>query len=485
MKTNKLNTLQLLLPIIFLFILITFGLIIGPRLFNSTPIPLEIIFLSAAIFTAAQLLFLGYEWIDVQNAIVKKITQGFPIILIFFSIGILIGSWMISGTIPMLVYYGIKIINPEYLYILAFTIPIIFSTLTGTSWGSIATIGVVIMGIATLANVDLGITAGAIVGGAYFGDKMSPLSDTTNLASAATGVKLFDHIHSMMYSTIPSAILAAIGFFSLSFIYPPLEKVDSQLTSQETLNAIENLFNFNILLIVPPVIVLIGSIKRKPTVPVMILSAFAASLLAFIFQDYTFENIIQTLLKGYNTTMATWAENIPNNIGTLFNRGGLYALNEAIFFTFMVFIFIGILDEIKTMPTLVQIVFKNVKKKWQLIISSLVATAATNALTSNQSATSFIIGDAFKPAYDKLKVSRKVLSRSIEDYGTMIETLIPWTASTLFIINTLGVPFADYWHWQLFSIFNFFMAPLLAITGIGCFYKKQHEQTENNIHEKI
>ncbi len=472
MKPKKLKIYQLLLPLIFLFLIISIGLLIGPQYYGIDPFPLEIIFLLAAIFTATELMILGYKWDQIQAAIIKKLAKGFPVILIFFSIGILIGSWMISGTIPMLVYYGISFINPNYIYITAFIIPIIFSLLTGTSWGSIATIGVVIIGIATLAGVDLGITAGAIIGGAFFGDKMSPLSDTTNIAAAATDVKLYDHIHSMMYTTLPSAFIAAIIFFTMSFYYPPIVKVNDTTTSQETLQAISNLFNFNILLILPPAIVLIGSLTKKPTVPVMIVSAITACFLTLIFQDYTLQNIIQTLLKGYDVNMAVWETAIPENISILFNRGGLYALNEAIFFTFMVFIFIGILDMVKAMLILVTILFKGIKKKWALIIASLFATAFTNAFTSNQFATSFIIGDAFKPAYDKLKVARKVLSRSIEDYGTMIETLIPWTASTLFVVGTLGVSYADYWHWQLLSIINIFVAPLLAITGIGCFYKK-------------
>lgn len=475
MEPKKLKIYQLLLPLIFLFLIISFGLLIGPNYYGFDPFPLEIIFLLAAVFTATELMILGYKWNQIQDAIVKKLAKGFPIILIFFSIGVLIGSWMISGTIPMLVYYGISLINPNYIYITAFIIPIIFSLLTGTSWGSIATIGVVIIGIASLAGVDLGITAGAIVGGAFFGDKMSPLSDTTNIASAATGVKLYDHIYSMMYTTLPSALIAAIIFFILSFYYPPIASVNDTTTSQETLEAIHHLFSFNILLILPPAIVLIGSITKKPTVPVMLVSALTACFLALIFQDYTLQNIIQTLLKGYEVNMAVWESSIPENVAVLFNRGGLYALNEAIFFTFMVFIFIGILDMVKAMPILVNILFKGIKKKWTLIIASLFATAFTNAFTSNQFATSFIIGDAFKPAYDKLKIPRKVLSRSIEDYGTMIETLIPWTASTLFVVGTLGVSYADYWHWQLLSIINIFVAPLLAITGIGCFYKKKNK----------
>lgn len=476
MKPKTPKTYQLLLPLIFLFILISFGLVIGPNYYGMKPFPLEIIFLLAAFFSALELMILGYPWKVIQDAIVKKIAQGFPVILIFFSIGLLIGSWIISGTIPMLVYYGIELIEPQYIYLIGFVVPIIFSLLTGTSWGSIGTIGVVIIGIAAIAGVDLGITAGAIVGGAYFGDKMSPLSDTTNLASAATDVPLFDHIQSMMYTTIPSAIIAAIIFFSLSFIYPASAEVNSEIATKETLSAIYNLFHFNILLIIPPIIVLIGSLKRKPTVPVMLVSAFTACILTLFIQDYSLQNLVQTLLKGYQVDMATWAQIIPENVTVLFNRGGLYALNEAIFFTFMVFIFIGILDMVKAMPTIVNMVFKNVKKRWALIISSLVATAFTNAFTSNQSATSFIIGDAFKPAYDKLKISRKVLSRSIEDYGTMIETLIPWHASTLFVVATLGVSLADYWHWQLLTLINIFVAPLLAVTGLGCFYKKDSKK---------
>lgn len=473
------KTYQLLLPLIFLLIIISFGLVIGPYYYDIKPFPLEIIFLLAATFSAVELMVLGYKWKHIQEAIVKKIAKGFPIILIFFSIGILIGSWMISGTIPMLVYYGIKIINPEYMYLVAFVVPIIFSLLTGTSWGSVATIGVVIIGIASIAGVDLGITAGAIIGGAYFGDKMSPLSDTTNLASAATEVNLYDHIQSMLYTTIPSATIAAIIFFSLSFVYPPVNEANGAANSQDTLATIQNLFNFNILLILPPVVVLYGSIRRKPTVPVMLVSAFSACILTLLFQDYSMQSLVQTLLKGFHVDMATWTTAIPENVSTLFNRGGLYALNEAIFFTFMVFVFIGILDMVKAMPTLVGIVFKGVKKRWALILSSLIATAFTNAFTSNQSATSFIIGDAFKSAYDKLKIPRKVLSRSIEDYGTMIETLIPWTASTLFMVATLGVSYVDYWHWQLLSIINIFIAPILAITGIGCFYKREQNKDQN------
>ena len=483
-KQKEFKFIHLVLPILFLVIIISYGMVIGPKYFGIPPFPLEFIFLAAAIFTIIELFFLGYHWPEIQDAIIAKLTKGFPAILILFSIGIIIGTWIISGTIPMLVYYGIKVINPDYIYFFAFLIPIIFSTLTGTSWGSIGTIGAVIIGIATVINADLAITAGAIIGGAYFGDKMSPLSDTTNLAAIATEVNLYDHIQSMTYTTVPSAIIAAIIFFVMGFVYPAENHPDSLVNISQTTESIHVLFNFNILLIIPTLVVLVGSFKRKPTLPVLITSAISAILLGIFFQDYSMTDFIQAVLHGYDTNMAGWVETVPDNIKTLFNRGGLYELNEAIMFTFMVFIFIGALDIMDAMPKIVGRLFKSVKTKSGLIISTLIATAFTNAFTSNQSATSFIIGDAFKKQYDKFGIERKVLSRSIEDYGTMIETLVPWTASTIFVVGTLGVPYADYWHWQLLSLINIVVAPLLAVTGMGCFYKKsKKESKEKNIHK--
>lgn len=421
-------------------------------------------------------MIMGYSWDKIQDAVISKISKGFPAILILFAIGIIIGSWIVSGTMPMLVYWGIKIIDPDYIYILAFIIPIVFSLLTGTSWGSVGTIGVVIIGVATTIEADLGITAGAIIGGAYFGDKLSPLSDTTNIAAIATEVDLYDHIRSMMNTTLPSALIAGAIFFGLGFIYPPAILEINEQTVGPTLASISEMFSFNIFLLIPPVIVLFGSIKRKPTLPVLLGSALSAIFLAFLFQDFKTGDILMTLATGFNTSMSPILSEIPLTISNLFNRGGLYELNEAIMFTFMVFVFIGSLDILDAMPTIVRRTFGFVKKKSGLIVSSLLASAFTNATTSNQSATSFIVGDAFKTKYDDFGIPRKVLSRSIEDYGTMIESIIPWSATAIFMVATTGVAFSDYWHWQLLSLINLAVAPILAVTGIGCFYNKKKKK---------
>ena len=463
-----------ILPVLFLGILIIYGMVIRPKVFAQPSFPLEIVFMLAAVFAITQLLFLRFKWEKIQDAIVLKLSRGFPAILILFSIGVIIGTWMVSGTIPMLIYYGISFINPAYIYLLAFLIPIVFSTLTGTSWGSIGTIGVVIIGVAAVIEANLGITAGAIVGGAFFGDKLSPLSDTTNLAAMATDVDLYDHIRSMMVTTFPSALIAAVIYFILGFVFPPS---GSEINTEQvtlTLNSISSMFNFNGWLLIPPVIVLIGSIRKMATLPTLLTSSMSATLIALIFQPYSSADVMATIHRGFNSDMAYWINGAPENINILFSRGGLYELNEAIIFSIMVFVFIGSIDLIDSMPSIVDKTFGFIKSKASLIISSLFATAFTNGITSNQSATSFIIGDAFGRRYDESGISRKVLSRSIEDYGTMFESLIPWHATTIFLTMTLGVSYGEYWYWQLLSLINLIIAPTLAILGKGCFYSKDN-----------
>lgn len=469
-KIKETTFFRALLPVLFLLILLVYGLIVRPLVFKQPAFPLEIVFILSAAFAVTVLFWMGHEWEAIQQSIVQKLAKAIPAFFILFAIGLIISSWMICGTIPMLVYYGIKIINPTFLYVLAFLVPVVFSSLTGTSWGSVGTIGVVIIGISGAVGGDAGITAGAVIGGAYFGDKLSPLSDTTNLAALAAEVDLFDHIQSMLITTIPSAVLATILFFALGFIYPPAQNAMSTASGVQFLEALHSIFNFNIALLLPPVIVLYGSIKKKPPIPTLITSVLAAALLALIFQNYTISDVVQSLYKGYHTDMATWVANVPESVATLTNRGGLYALNEAITIAFMIFIYIGAIDHINAMSIVVHRIFFFAKSRATTILASLLATAITNSMTSNQYATSFVVGDAFLSKYDEMKIPRKVLSRSLEDTGTMLESVVPWTTTSVFMVATLGVPWADYWHWQLLSLINFIVAPTLAILGIGCFY---------------
>lgn len=466
---------QAALPVVFLLTLIAWGLVVRPHLQGLPPFPLEIVFILAASFAIGQQLLMGCGWTAIQDAIVAKLGKALPGFFILFLVGLVISSWIICGTIPMLVSIGLEIINPTFLYILAFLVPVVFSLLTGTSWGSAGTIGVVIIGIAAAMEADLGITAGAVIGGAFFGDKMSPLSDTTNMASLATEVNLYDHIRSMMVTTMPSALAASVVFFALGFISPPAvtaADLGPLAPFQETLRAT---FEFNVFLLIPPLIVLGGSLRRKPILQTMMVSILTASVLALIFQRFTLADVMQSLYRGFDMGMAPWVAVVPPEVAELVNRGGLYALIDAIVVAFTVFFFVGALDNIGAMPLIVNRIFRFAKTRTSTILSSLAATGFTNSLTSNQYATSFIIGDAFKGAYDRLGIERKVLSRSIEDWGTMLESLVPWHPTSVFMVATLGVAYADYWHWQILSLTNLVVAPTLAILGIGCFYPRSQE----------
>ncbi|WP_220464463.1 Na+/H+ antiporter NhaC [Paraliobacillus salinarum] len=475
------------IPIVALIFIIVFGLIIQPRFFTPDfSMPLELIFILATIVSVSVLFYLGYSWDEMQKTMVQKISEGIPSIFILFSIGMLIGSWVIAGTIPMMIFYGIKLIIPSVIYLVGFIVPAIFSIVTGTSWGSVGTIGIVIFGIGELIGAHPAILAGAIVAGAYFGDKMSPLSDTTNVAAMATGVNLYEHIKSMLYTTGPSALIAGSLYFVLGFIFPPtITEIGTNSQIATTLTTLTNIYTFNPLLLLPPAIVLYGALKKKPTAPVIIISSLVGALLALIFQKFSLESVITTLINGFNTDMITWESNLPENLVTLLTRGGLYQLISAITICIAAFIFIGSMSVTNSLEIVVTRVTKGLRTKSQTIIAALFSTSITNALTSNQFATSFITAGAYEKKFKQMKISPKVLSRTLEDGGTMVENVIPWTTTGVFMAGTLGIPVLTYAPWQLLVWINYIVAITLAITGKGCFEKEMRLKDNNINSEKV
>ena len=467
---------QSALPVVVLVGLIGYGLIARPLFLQQQALPLEAVFMVAAAFAVGQLFWMGERWSTIQTSIVKRLSRALPAFFILLAIGVVIGSWMVSGTIPMLVYYGLSWIHPKLLYLIAFVVTALFSTLTGTSWGSAGSIGVVMIGIAGALDAHLGIAAGAIIGGAYLGDKMSPLSDTTNMAAIATDVDLHDHIRSMLNTTGPSAILAAIAFLVLGYTFPPAQPVGGGANAAPVLEALQTMFRFHPLLLIPPLAILIGSLQRRASIPTMMVSVLSASLLALWLQPYTLTDVAASLHRGYSTEMAYWVESFPASVGVLLNRGGIYALIDAVVVAFTVFFFIGAIDPLESMARVVGRIFGRSRTKAGTILASLGATALTSSMTTNQYATSFIVGDAFKSRYDAMKIPRKVLSRSLEDAGTMLESQVPWTPTAVFLAATLGVSWAEYAPWQLLSMINLVVAPLLAVLGIGCFYRQRETE---------
>lgn len=475
------------LPLVVVILILIYGMMLRPVVFEQIPLSLEIVFLVGILFASVQLLILKHKWSDIFKSATDKIAQAMPTLLILLAIGMIIGSWIVSGTLPMFVYYGIKMINPDYIYLISFIIPVIFSTMTGTSWGSVSTVGVVLMGVAITVNADLAITAAAIIGGSFFGDKLSPLSDTTNIASVAVDVSVYDHIKSMLYTTIPAALIAAIAFLIFGFIFPAeppaatsvvpvtLTVSESAVSSpniNETLSQIERSFNFNLLLLLPPIVVLWGSVKKYPTVPVLIISSILACVLALFFQDFNIDQVSSSLINGFNTEMIRGVEVNPV-VSALFTRGGLYSLKEPFIISIFVFAYVGIIGRIDAMTVVVNNLFSWIKSRGGVVRAALLSSAIVNALTSNQYANSFIVGDAFKKKFDEKDIDRRVLSRSLEDTGTMIESIVPWHTTCLFIVSTLGVAVGDYWYYQIFTLSNILVAFLFTYLGIAIFRRNE------------
>ncbi len=470
---DKFSLWERIIPLLAFFTLLIYGLFLQPILLGGPMLSLEVIILIAISFSSAYLMFKGFSWSSIEQSITQKVGESIPVVLILFSIGVLIGSWIVSGTIPMLIYYGISLVSPQWIYLFTFLICIVFSLLTGTSWGSAGTIGVVMMGIADVYDANLAITASAVVGGSFFGDKMSPLSDTTNIASLATEVHVFDHIRSMVYTTGPAAIIAIIFYACLSMSIDVQDGGGANMDQvTQTLNIIDQIYNFNIILLLPLGLVLYGSLTKKPIVLTLLSSAWLAVILAVLFQNFSFQQAILACKSGFSSSFIDF--DLPDDVGVLniLNRGGLYNLIEGIVVSILIFAFIGTLELTQAIQHSIAALFKQLKRRSSLVASSLMATLLTNLTTSNQYATSFIIGTAFKEKFDELKVNRKVLSRSIEDAGTMMENLLPWTPSGIFMAQTLGVATFDYAQWQILSLANIVIAFFFAFTGIACFYKK-------------
>lgn len=460
-------------PLVVFLLLLVYGLFVHPLIFKAAMLPLEILILIALSFSSIYLMLNGYSWEHIQSHIINKVAESVPVLLILFCIGVLIGSWIVCGTIPMLIYYGISVVDPNWIYIFSFIVCIIFSLLTGTSWGSAGTIGIVMLGISEIYGASPVITAAAIVGGSFFGDKMSPLSDTTNIASLATGADLMDHIRSMVYTTGPSAILAALVYAGLSPAFSDAAQKEIDLGQIDlTLNAIESLFNFNFLLLLPLLVVVWGSVRKKPVILTLLCSSWIAMILALLFQDFSFNEVFQTFYKGFSTGMGIQSD-VDTTVLAILNRGGLYNLIDGIVISILIFAFIGTLKVMNSIDLVINKLMKSLVSPGRAIATALTTTLFTNLTTSNQYATSFIIGEAFKQKFDALGIPRKVLSRSIEDAGTMMENLAPWTPSGIFMASTLGVSALEYAPYQFLSLFNIIIAYFFAFTGIACFLPKK------------
>ncbi|WP_103580809.1 Na+/H+ antiporter NhaC [Campylobacter concisus] len=426
----------------------------------------EPIILIAALVAGGIAWRLGYSWKELQEGVIEKISSSLPALMILWAVGLLIGSWVFSGTIPMIIYYGVDLISPEYLVFTAFIIAAIISTTTGTSWGSAGTVGVAIMGIAQGLDVNLAATAGAVVAGAYFGDKLSPLSDTTNLAPIAAGSELYEHIRHMFYTTIPATIvaIAAYLFFGSAAASSGANVSESVLALQGQLDKI---FHWNIILLLPVLFVLAGSVLKWPTIPVMIIASLFSVLLGVIVQDFSLKNGFISVMTGFNVTMSGINMEFSKDITKLLNRGGVSSVNSTTILVICAMGFAGIISKTGMLTKVLHTIMARVKSTAGVIISTIGSCLTVAFVTGSSYLSILIPGEMFKDFYKEKNLAAKNLSRTLEDSGTVIVPLIPWSAAGAYMTATLGVPTVEYLPWAILNYMGVVFAIILALTGIG------------------
>lgn len=453
-----------MLPIISMVLLLG----VGYAVLDLRP---EVLMLVSAAVACIIAVYLGYSWDDIMDSIVGKLSKTMPAIFILIIVGFLIGAWMIGGTIPMMVYYGLKIISPRFLVITSFLVTAFVSVCTGTSWGSAGTIGVALMGVAAGMDAPLPVVAGAVVSGAYFGDKMSPLSDTTNLAPIAAGAKLYDHIGHMFYTTGPGFIICCIVYTIAGFIGGDASGAAAPEKVGTILETLEMIFRFNPLILLPPVIVLYGSISKKPTIPVMLISSTVAFFNAVIFQGFSLQQCFESAIGGFQLDMVNAAgfeaEALIADIPRLLERGGMISMLTTVLIAFCAYGFAGSLAVTGSLDIVLNKLMRSVKSTGGLVLSTIISCITAVFVTSNGQLSILLPGEMYSKAYIKRGLQPKNLSRTLEDSATVVEPITPWTAAGVYMATTLGVPTLAYLPWAIICYTGVIFALIWGFTGFG------------------
>jgi NhaC family Na+:H+ antiporter len=393
----------------------------------------------------------GFSWKEIETGMLNGITNSLQAIVILLIIGILIGVWILSGVVPTLLYYGLKILHPKIFLPAALIICSITSLATGTSWGTTGTIGIALIGIGAGLGFPLPVVAGAVLSGAYFGDKMSPLSDTTNMAPAMVGTDLYTHIKHMSYTTGVSYSLTLVIEFVLGlFLGGGQANLDSV---NQILTGIDAQFNVNPLLLLPPVIVMVLAIRKIPAVPGIVIGILAAGVLGAIFQGNTFGKLLSSAYGGYVSNSGVEA------VDNLLTKGGFESMMYTVSLVICAMMFGGIMEKTNQLRVVVSVILKKTRSTGSLITSTILTAVASNLILCDQYMSIVMTGKMYAQSYIDKGLHPKNLSRAIEDSATVTANLVPWNSGGAYQAATLGVPTIAYLP------FNFFcwLTPIVSM----------------------
>lgn len=424
-------------------------------------VSLHALLLICLVIASGSARLLGYDFIGIRHAMNSGISNALQAIYIFILIGVLIASFVESGTLATLIYYGIEFIHPAWFLPAGLLLCSFMSIATGTSWGTVGTIGVVLMSIGSAMHIPEPVVAGMVISGACFGDKMSPVSDTTNLAAMTSRTELYSHIKSMLCTTGPTYLLVM-----LIFAFVGMEFAGNGLPGEELLalqGAIQGTFSTSLLTLLPLIVMLGLSVARMAAEPSMMAASITAAILAVLLQGQDLSVMLNSLYDGGN--VRTGLESLDQ----LMARGGITSMLWTLSLSLLALALGGILESCQFLKVLIAEVLKRVKKGVSLITTTIFACFVGN-LTMGEAYMSIILGgQLFGDAYDQKHLERNVMSRSLEEGATLTTALIPWTTGGAFFASTLGVAVLDYAPWALLNWINPFISILFAYFGIALF----------------
>jgi NhaC family Na+:H+ antiporter len=469
-KYDKPSLFQAFIPIIFLIV----ALFINVRIFGDASLDgsNQIILMLSAAVAALVAMKLGINWAEIRAGIVDSISSAMSSMIILLLIGTLAGTWLLSGIVPAMIYYGLQILNPTIFLVAACIVCAIVSVATGSSWTTSATVGIALVGIGKALGLPAGMIAGAIISGAYFGDKMSPLSDTTNLAPAMAGTDLFTHIRYMAYTTVPSILISICIFLVLGFVKGENSEIAE---TQVILDAIASKFDINPFLFIVPVIMVILISKKMPAIPAITIGALMGAIFAVIFQPELVYAVAEfgesNWEKAYVGVMTSMYGSISIETGNdivdeLLTSGGMYGMLGTVWLILSAMIFGGVMEKSGMLKRIAESVISGINSAGALVASTVGTCVFFNITASDQYLAIVVPGRMYSDIYKEKGLAPENLSRTLEDSGTVTSALIPWNTCGAFHANVLGVSTFTYLPFAFFNMISPFMTIIFAVFKI-------------------
>lgn len=399
----------------------------------------------------------GCSWEIIREGFKGAISRTIPALLILLIIGMLIGVWISSGIVPALMYFGFKVLTARWFLPLIFLFCGLMSLITGSSWTTIGTIGVAAVGVGEGLGIPVAMTAGAIVSGAFFGDKISPMSDSTNLTSSVLGVNLFDHIRHMLYTTVPAMVLSLIAFTILGFTVSEGGAMGEVATYTES---IQEHFHFTFWLFIPPLAVITLIFLKVPAIPCLITGLILGGVATLLFQGGSLEQLFETIHSGYVSNTGS------EEIDTLFSRGGMESMYNVVILALISLALGGIMDRTGMLHSIVLKLSRFVGTVGNLTVTVIFTSILINIFSANQYLAVILPGQMYEENYRKQKLKLKNLTRTLEAGGTLTAPLIPWNSSAVFVYSALGVSAGAYAPYAVFCWLSPLVAVLFAYTNL-------------------